>query len=89
MPLHSTSTLGQVHPKDKLGVDILAGNLAWIQGLYPSSKYTNIVRFNKVLYHFLEPVGDPTANAGGNVNGVNNSGGKRETLGRVHLLIPS
>jgi hypothetical protein len=87
--LHSTSTLGQVHPKDKLGVDILAGNLAWIQGLYPSSKYTNIVRFNKVLYHFLEPAGNPTANAGGNVNGVNNSGGKRETLGRVHLLIPS
>ena len=39
----------------KLGIDILAGNLAWIQGPYPASKYTDIKIFNKVSRHFLEP----------------------------------
>ena len=38
----------------KLGVDILAGNLVWIQGPYPAGKYTNIKFFNKVLRYFLE-----------------------------------
>ena len=32
-----------------LGVDILAGNLVWIQGPYPAGKYTGIKIFNKVL----------------------------------------
>jgi hypothetical protein len=36
-------------------VDILAGNLVWIQGPYPAGKYTDIKIFNKVLRHFLEP----------------------------------
>jgi hypothetical protein len=36
-------------------VDILTGNLVWIQGLYRASKYTNIKNFNKVLRNFLEP----------------------------------
>jgi len=39
----------------KLGVDILAGNLVWIQGPYPASKYTDIAIFNKALRNFLEP----------------------------------
>jgi hypothetical protein len=39
----------------KLGVDILAGNLVWIQGPYPAGKYTHITIFNKVLRNFLEP----------------------------------
>jgi len=39
----------------KLGVDILAGNLVWIQGPYPASKYTDIKIFNKVLRNFFEP----------------------------------
>jgi hypothetical protein len=39
----------------KLGVDILAGNLVWIQGPYPAGKYTDIKIFNKVLRNFLEP----------------------------------
>ena len=38
----------------KLGVDILAGNLVWIQGPYPAGKYTDIKIFNKVLRNFLE-----------------------------------
>jgi len=36
-------------------VDILTGNLVWIQGLYRASKYTNIKIFNMVLRNFLEP----------------------------------
>ena len=36
-------------------MDILAGNLVWIQGPYPAGKYTDIKIFNKVLRHFLEP----------------------------------
>jgi hypothetical protein len=39
----------------ELGVDILAGNLVWIQGPYPAGKYTDIKIFNKVLRNFLEP----------------------------------
>jgi hypothetical protein len=39
----------------ELGVDILAGNLVWIQGPYPAGKYTDIEIFNKVLRNFLEP----------------------------------
>ena len=38
----------------ELGVDILVGNLVWIQGTYPAGKYTEIVIFNKVLCNFLE-----------------------------------
>jgi hypothetical protein len=33
----------------ELGVDILAGNLVWIQGPYPAGKYTDIKIFNKVF----------------------------------------
>jgi hypothetical protein len=39
----------------ELWVDILAGNLVWIQGPYPAGKYTDITIFNKVLRNFLEP----------------------------------
>ena len=39
----------------ELGVDILAGNLVWIQGPYPAGNYTDIKIFNKVLRNFLEP----------------------------------
>ncbi len=39
----------------ELGVDILAGNLVWIQGPYPAGKYSDIVIFNEVLTFFLEP----------------------------------
>jgi hypothetical protein len=38
----------------KLGLDILAGNLVWIQGPYRAGKYTNIKIFNMFLNHFLE-----------------------------------
>jgi hypothetical protein len=39
----------------ELGVNIMAGNLVWIQGRYPAGKYTNIKIFNKVLHNFLKP----------------------------------
>ncbi len=37
----------------ELGINILAGNLVWIQGPYPAGKYTNIKFFNKVLRNFI------------------------------------
>jgi hypothetical protein len=39
----------------ELGVNILAGNLVWIQDPYPAGKYTYIKIFNKVLRNFLKP----------------------------------
>jgi hypothetical protein len=39
----------------KLGVSIQVWDLVWIQGPYPTSKYTNITIFNTVLRHFLDP----------------------------------
>ncbi len=39
----------------KLGVDILVGNLVWMQGPYPAGKYTQIKKIKKVLTHFPEP----------------------------------
>ena len=48
----------------KLGVNILPGNLVWIQGPYPAGKYTDIKIFNKVLRNFLEPGERVEANEG-------------------------
>jgi hypothetical protein len=48
----------------ELGVDILTGNLVWIQGPYPAGKYTDIKFFNKVLRNFLEPGERVEADAG-------------------------
>jgi hypothetical protein len=39
----------------KLGVDILMGNLVWIQGPYPTGAWPNIKIFTSCLVHFLEP----------------------------------
>ena len=36
----------------KLVINILVGNLVWIQGPYPVSKFTDIKIFNKVLRNF-------------------------------------
>jgi hypothetical protein len=47
----------------ELGVDILAGNLVWIQGPYPAVN-TDIIIFNKVLRNFLEPGERVEANEG-------------------------
>jgi hypothetical protein len=38
----------------ELGINILVGNLVWIQGPYSAGKYTDIIIFNKVLRNFLE-----------------------------------
>jgi hypothetical protein len=48
----------------ELGINILVGNLVWIQGLYPAGKYTDIEIFNKVLRNFLEPGKRVEANEG-------------------------
>ncbi len=39
----------------ELGVDILMGNLVWIQGPYPAGAWPDIKIFNSCLAHFLEP----------------------------------
>ncbi len=51
----SHKSAGKSALRYELGVDILAGNLVWIQGPYPAGKYTDIKIFNKVLRNFLEP----------------------------------
>ncbi len=48
----------------ELGVDIVAGNLVWIQGPYPVGNYTNIKKKIKVLRNFLEPGKRYEANEG-------------------------
>jgi hypothetical protein len=39
----------------ELGVDILMGNLVWIQGPYPAGAWPDIKIFTSCLAHFLEP----------------------------------
>ena len=39
----------------ELGVDILQGDLVWIEGPYPADKYTDINIFRRTLIHHLEP----------------------------------
>ena len=39
----------------EIGVSIVGGGLVWIQGPYPAGRFSDIVIFNKVLRHFLEP----------------------------------
>ena len=51
----SLKYVGKSALRYKLGVDILAGSLVWIQGPYPAGKYNYITLINKVLHHFLEP----------------------------------
>jgi hypothetical protein len=48
----------------ELGMSILGGDLVWIQGPYPASKFTDINLFNKVLNHFLYPGKQVKANEG-------------------------
>jgi hypothetical protein len=38
----------------KLGVDILAGNLVWVEGPYPTGAWNGINFLNSVLLHCLE-----------------------------------
>ena len=47
--------MGKTALRYKLGIDILTGNLVWVQGPYPAGKFTGIKFFNKVLRNFLEP----------------------------------
>jgi hypothetical protein len=39
----------------ELDMSILGGDLMWIQGPYPTGKFTDIKILNKVLRHFLDP----------------------------------
>ncbi len=69
-----------------LGVDILAGNLVWVEGPYPTGAWKDIIFFNNVLSRCLEPGERVEANNGyvghadnikcpnNNCNPVENSG---------------
>jgi hypothetical protein len=46
---------GKLALRYELGISILAGNLVWIQGPYPTGKYTDIKIFNSVLQYCLKP----------------------------------
>jgi hypothetical protein len=47
---------GKLALRYELGINILAGNLVWIQGPYPAGKYNNDIKiFNSFLRHYLEP----------------------------------
>lgn len=39
----------------ELGIDILTGNLVWIEGPYPAGRYSDITIFRNCLKHQLEP----------------------------------
>ena len=49
----SHKNAGKSELQYELGVDILVGNLVWIQGPYSTGKYTDIKIFNSVLLHNL------------------------------------
>jgi hypothetical protein len=46
---------GKLALRYEIGIDILVGNLVWIQVPYPADKYNDIKIFNSVLHHYLEP----------------------------------
>jgi hypothetical protein len=41
---------GKLALRYKLGIDILAGNLVWIQGPYPAGKYNDTSKYSTVFY---------------------------------------
>jgi hypothetical protein len=64
--------------RDELGVNILTGNLVWIQGPYTAGEHTDIKIFNKVLRNFFEP-GERVESRGR--RGLPISGKRRESGG--------
>ena len=39
----------------EIGVDILAGNIVWLEGPYAAGKYPDIKNFRSCLAHWLDP----------------------------------
>jgi len=56
-PFASHKYAGKSALRYELGIDILEGNLVWIQGPYPAGKFNDIAIFNNkvLLRHYLEP----------------------------------
>ncbi len=63
-PFGSHKYAGNSALRYKLGIDILAGRLVWIQDPYPAGKWPDIKIFNAVLLHFFEPFKQVKANDG-------------------------
>jgi hypothetical protein len=54
-PFSSHKFNGKCALRYELGVDIVEGNLVWIEGPYPAGKYSDITIFRNSLRHFLDP----------------------------------
>ena len=52
-PFSSHKFNGKCALRYELGVDIVEGNLVWIEGPYPEGKYSDITIFCNFLQHFL------------------------------------
>jgi hypothetical protein len=63
-PFRSHKYAGKSALHYELGVDILMGNLVWIQGPYPTGAWPDIKIFTSCLAHFLEPYNRVKANNG-------------------------
>ncbi len=63
-PFSSHKFAGKCALRYELGVDILQGNLVWIEGPYPAGKYTDINFFRQTLIHHLDPFERVVANDG-------------------------
>ncbi len=63
-PFSSHKFNGKCALRYELGVDIVEGNLVWIEGPYPAGKYSDITIFRNSLQHFLDPIERVEANDG-------------------------
>lgn len=54
-PFSSHKFAGKCALRYEIGVDILAGNVVWIEGPYAAGKYTDLTIFRTSLIHWLDP----------------------------------
>jgi len=54
-PFSSHKFKGKCALRYELGIDIIKGNLVWIEGPYPAGKYSDITLFRNCLMHHLDP----------------------------------
>lgn len=54
-PFSSHKFAGKCALRYEIGVDILAGNVVWVEGPYAAGKYTDLTIFRTSLIHWLDP----------------------------------
>ena len=55
-PFSSHKFAGKCALRYELGVDIIDGNLVWLEGPFPAGKFTDITIFRHTLIHHLDPL---------------------------------